>query len=83
MPTPSMYPGVVGVQAAEGHRLLLQFDNGERRVLDVTPLLTTGRFRELESAEAFAQVRVAFDTVEWANGLDIDPEYAYENSVAV
>jgi hypothetical protein len=78
-----MYMGIKNVRAADGHRLLLEFDNGERREFDVTPLLATGRFRELAPQEAFERVRVAFDTVEWECGLDLDPEYLYERSVAV
>ncbi len=75
-----MYPGVRSVKAAEGYKLIIGFDNGEYRVFDVSPLLSTGRFRELTSPEKFDKVRVAFDTVEWENGLDIDPEYLYEKS---
>ena len=74
------YPSVSSVQAADDHRLILGFGNGEQRVFDVTPLLTIGRFRELASPEVFKRVRVAFDTVEWENGLDLDPEYLYERS---
>jgi len=77
-----MYPSVKNVQALEGHRLLLGFDNGEQRVFDVTPLLSRGRFCELTSPFVFGSVRVSFDTVEWENGLDIDPEVLYEQSIA-
>jgi hypothetical protein len=75
-----MYPGVSGVKAVAGHRLILDFDNGERRVFDVTPLLQTGRFRSLAATHAFEKVRVAFDSIEWENGLDLDPEYLYDRS---
>ena len=74
------YPGVTSVTAADGHRLILDFGNGEQRVFDVTPLLSFGRFRELAAPEAFGKVRIAYDTVEWENGLDLDPEYLYERS---
>ena len=74
------YPGVTQVEPISDHRLILTFDTGERRVFDVTPLLTLGRFRELASPQFFRRVRVAFDTVEWENGLDLDPEYLYERS---
>lgn len=77
------YVGVKKVEATAGHRLVVEFDNGETRVFDVTPLLTVGRFRALASPEAFGRVRVAFDTVEWENGLDLDPEYLYERSEPV
>jgi hypothetical protein len=75
-----MYPGVTSVEATAEHRLILRFDNGESRVFDVGPLLTVGRFQTLLSLQAFRKVHVAFDTVEWEDGLDLDPEYLYEHS---
>jgi len=75
-----MYPGVKSVTPIDEHRLIIGFDNGERRIFDVTPLLPIGRFRELTSPQAFKAVRVAFDAIEWDNGLDLDPEYLYERS---
>jgi len=76
----TMYPGVRSVEALSDHRLAIRFDNGEARVFDVTPLLAVGRFQALTAPEVFRRVRVAFDTIEWENGLDLDPEYLYERS---
>jgi len=78
-----MYPAVKSVKAAESHQLIIEFDSGECRIFDAKPLLSVGRFRELASEDALAKVRVAFDTAEWENGLDIDPEYLYQQSVAM
>lgn len=77
-----MYHGVKSVKAMEGYRLMIGFDNGEFRCFDVRPLLSLGRFRELASQQVFMKARVAFDTVEWENGLDLDPEYLYDHSEA-
>lgn len=74
------YPGVGSVEPVSGHRLVISFDTGEKRVFDVTPLLMVGRFKELAAPGVFERVRVSFDTVEWENGLDLDPEYLYEHS---
>jgi len=76
-----MYRTVRAVEAADEYRLLLSFDNGERRMFDVKPLLSVGRFRELASPAVFRKVKVSFDTIEWENGLDLDPEYLYRGSV--
>ena len=78
-----MYPGVKSVSVAMNHKLILEFDNGESRIFDVGPLLTVGRFQALTSPQVFRKVKVAFDTVEWENGLDLDPEYLYERSEPV
>ncbi len=75
-----MYLGVKSVTATDEHRLVIEFDGGEVRSFDVTPLLEIGRFRELTPQSMFKTARVAFDTVQWENGLDLDPEYLYERS---
>ncbi len=74
-------PGVRSVEPSSSNRLVIGFDNDERRIFDVTPLLTIGRFQALASPEEFRKVRVVFDTVEWENGLDLDPEYLYQRSM--
>jgi len=76
------YPGVKHVETASDYRLILEFDNGEKKVFDVAPLLTIGRFQTLTAIEVFEKVHVSFDTVEWENGLDLDPEYLYEQSLS-
>jgi len=78
-----MYPAVKQVEILDNYRLLLTFDNGEKRAFDVQPLLTFGKFRELVSPSLFRTVRISFDTIAWSNGLDLDPEYLYEHSEAL
>ena len=78
-----MYAGVKSVKPLSDHRLLLVFDDGTRRVFDVTPWLTKGAFRELRDDDVFRTVRVSFDTVEWANGCDLCPEVLYADSQPV
>ena len=75
-----MYAGVTEVQATDDYRLILTFDNGERRLFDLRPYLSIGRFAELRDIDVFKQISVSFDTVEWTTGLDIDPEFLYANS---
>jgi hypothetical protein len=76
-----MYAKVTAVQATDDHKLILTFDNLERRLVDMRPYLTVGRFVELRDAKLFKQVGVSFDTVQWENGLDLDPEFLYAESV--
>jgi len=77
-----MYREVKNVRPTDNHELILDFDNEEKRVFDVKPILSYGRFSELEDLAAFKRVHISFDTVEWENGLDLDPEYLYEKSTA-
>ncbi len=75
-----MTPGISSVRAISSTQLLLDYENGERRSFDITPWLDHGRFRELRDERVFKAVKVSFDTIEWSNGLDIDPEELYSGS---
>jgi hypothetical protein len=78
-----MYKGVVNVKPLQNHRLDLTFEGGEKRIFDVSKFLEIGAFRELKDERLFNSVRVSFDTVEWENGIDLDPETLYADSVPV
>ncbi|GAB6391551.1 MAG: DUF2442 domain-containing protein [Treponematales bacterium] len=73
-----MYLSVKEVKPLPGYRLKLTFENSAVRVFDMGPYLDTGVFRGLRDESLFKRVRVSFDTVEWPNGADIDPEILYE-----
>lgn len=76
-----MYPSVTKVTAEKDYRIVVEFDNDERGVLDMKPYLDFGVFKKLADPAVFCSVRVAFDTVEWANCVDLDPEFVYEKCV--
>lgn len=73
-----MRPAVKEVVPGADYVLSVVFDNGERGVLDMKEFLDFGVFRRLRDQEAFRRVRVAFDTIEWDAGVDLDPEFVYE-----
>lgn len=58
------------------------FENGEKSVLDMKPLLYLGVFHRLKKYEIFRQVRIGFDTIEWECGVDLDPEFIYAKCMA-
>jgi hypothetical protein len=72
-----MYPSVKNVFVGEDFVLFIDFDNGEQGRLDMKPFLDFGVFRRLKDHNAFKRVRVAFDTIEWDSGVDLDPEFVY------
>ncbi len=78
-----MYLPVKKVQPLSDYKLLLTFGDREERIFDVSPYLSTGKFSELRNIAVFNSVTVKFDTIEWANHLDMDPEFLYEKSVKV
>ena len=75
-----MYLAVKAVEPLENYYLLLKFENDEERIFDVKPYLEIGKFKELKDENLFKSVRVHFDSIEWANKLDLDPELLYEKS---
>jgi hypothetical protein len=75
-----MYPAVCKVTANKDFSLSIVLDNGEERLLDMKPYLDFGVFRKLRDYKRFERVRIAFDTVEWDDGVDLDPEFIYNKS---
>ena len=47
----------------------------------MSQFLGFGSFADLKDMNEFKKVRISFDTIEWENGLDLDPEFLYEKSV--
>ncbi len=75
-----MYLSVKSVTPLEDYRLLITFENGEDRLFDLKPYLEIGKFSELKDTALFNSVSVSFDSIEWANHLDLDPEFLYQKS---
>lgn len=69
------------VNLQENYLLLLTFENGEIRQFDMKPYLDLGIFQELKDLKLFQTVRTSFDTIEWANEADLDPELLYQKSI--
>jgi hypothetical protein len=42
-----------------------------------------GRLEALKEPAVFKAVRVSFDTIEWPNEIDMDPEAVYQASVPI
>ncbi len=78
-----MYLSVIGVTPLGDHTLMLEFENREKRIFDMRPYLDTGKFSELRDPLLFRSVAVKYDSIEWPNRLDLDPEFLYEKSIAV
>jgi hypothetical protein len=76
-----MYLAVIGVEPLSNYQLLLTFENGEKRIFDMKPYLDKGVFKELKDERIFKSVRISFDSIEWCNKADIDPEILYEKSL--
>lgn len=75
-----MYLAVKSVKSLPNYKLLLTFENNETRHFDMNPYLDKGVFKELRDSSLFYTVKVNFDSVEWVNEADLDPEFLYEES---
>ncbi len=75
-----MYPSVTAVSPAADYTLVVEFENGERGKLDMKPYLGFGVFQRLKDSAEFRKVHIAFDTIEWESGVDLDPEFVYTKS---
>lgn len=78
-----MFFSVTKVISLDNYLLRLTFKNGEERIFDMKPYLETEIFKSLKNETIFNSAKVSFDTVEWNNEADIDPETLYNGGVLV
>ena len=79
----NIYLAASQVEPQDNYLLLLTFENGEKRKFDMKPYLNKGVFKELEDVSLFNTVRKSFDSIEWDNEADLDPETLYADSIKV
>ena len=75
-----MYLSVTKVKPLKEYKLELTFENKEVKIFDLKPYLDTGLFKTLTDKNIFRMVKISYDTIEWPNGVDLDPEVLYEKS---
>ena len=68
---------ITDVEYLGDYSLVCSFNNGQRRKVDLTPLLAYPAFADLRDKGNFIQFGLDH-TIFWANGADIAPEYLYE-----
>jgi hypothetical protein len=76
-----MYPSVVKVSPKDDYEIYIEFDNDECGKLNMKPYLDFGVFKKIKDPKLFSKVRVSFDTIEWPNGIDLDPKFVYDKCV--
>ncbi len=62
------------------YKLLLTFEDGSKRIVDLEPYLEGEIFEPLKDIEYFKTVRLNpdVDTIVWSNGADMSPDFLYE-----
>lgn len=77
-----MFIEVTKAEYVDGYRLLLLFNNGEQKIVDLGNSLRGTVFAPLKDIDYFKRFSIKFNTVEWENGADFAPEYLYEIGTA-
>jgi hypothetical protein len=71
-------PEVVAFTHLDGFRLLVTFENGERRIFDAEPFLNRSPMsQQLLSADYFHKAFCSDGTIEWPNGLNFCQDTFY------
>ena len=70
-----LLPRVSDVDFLPEYNLLLTFNNGEKKRIDVRPLLDMPAYKPL--CEIFETARVEYGTVVWPGDIDISPDKLY------
>ena len=73
---------VTKAEYLEGYKVMLHFNNGECRIVDLYSSLKGEIFTPLKDIEYFKRFTIKFNTIEWENGADFAPEYLYEIGTA-
>ena len=71
---------VVSVEVKPDYKLLLEFENGEKRVFDMAPYMDKMPFAQLKGSPLFGKATVDYGTVVWPGDIDIAPETLYDRS---
>jgi len=71
---------VVKVEVELGYLLRLEFENGEKRIFDMSAYMDKRPFVRLKEFSLFALAKVDYGTVVWPGNIDIAPETLYDRS---
>ena len=74
---------VINVTVQSDFILLLEFENGEKRVFSMMAYLEQKPWSRLKSGNVFQGAFIDNGTVAWPGNIDIDPETLYELSILV
>jgi len=76
-----MNPRPISVETLDDFRLLITFQNYERKVFDVKPMLKLPMYEKLNNKGFFSLAKADGMCVFWDDEIDLCPDLVYENSV--
>jgi hypothetical protein len=74
---------VISVKTLPDYKLLLEFENGKRKIFDFKTKLDMPVFRKLKNENWFNMAHVKHGTVVWDENTDIAPERLYSDGILV
>lgn len=76
-----MNPGPIAVEALRDFELLITFENGERKVFDVKPLLHFPIYKRINNKGFFSLAKADGMCVYWSDDIDLCPDMVYEKGI--
>ena len=61
-----------------GFKILIKFNNGVSKMVDLENKLDGEIFKPLKNIDYFKTFSINFNTIGWDNGADLAPEYLYQ-----
>ena len=76
-------PTVIKAIPKEDYTLLLEFNNGEKKLFGVKPYIIGSWFGKLKDKIYFSQIKTNGFNIEWTDGQDICPDDLYFKSILI
>jgi len=73
-----MFLEVKDAKYLKGFELLVEFNNGVIKTVDLSDDLDGEIFQPLKEISYFKNFSIKFNTIEWENGADFAPEFLYK-----
>jgi len=73
-----MFLEVINAKYVNGYKILLDFNDGVSKIVDLENELNDKIFEPLRDKNYFKTFLIKFNTIEWDNGADFAPEYLYQ-----
>ncbi len=71
----SKIPNITSVQAKDHFKIIVIFDDGLEKEVDVSPFIKSGVSALLNDQAFFNQVKAENGYITWPNGFDFCPEF--------
>jgi hypothetical protein len=72
---------VIEAKYIKDYQIEISFNDNLKGIVDLRNIIENDHraiFQELRDKAKFSQIKVDMDTVVWANGLDLAPEFLHE-----